>query len=238
MTLDTKFAAGMRQQLVDTAGGISPLAQHMRRRRLAVGLVAGGVAVALLTAGGVAIAGIPGQRIVLSSGPTVTEHHVGSATVELALETGDANAVQVTITCTSAGSFVVEHGMDSGGATGTEWECGNENPIGRSTPLGELPLVDGAVSLTVTTEPNTTWTIDLHFVTSELTEWGVNANGQTFGTSNNNGNPDLIAVQATNGAIGYSYWSDFMIYGNEGNTFPVYESDGTTVIGEFYIGDR
>ena len=59
MTLDTNFAAGMRQQLVDTAGGTSPLAQHMRRRRLAVGLVAGGVAVAMLTAGGVAIAGIP-----------------------------------------------------------------------------------------------------------------------------------------------------------------------------------
>jgi hypothetical protein len=64
----------------------------------------------------------------------------------------------------------------------------------------------------------------------------VNAKGQTFGAPNEKGSPDLIPVRATNGAIGYALWADFISHGAEGDSFPVYESDGTTVIGEFRIG--
>ena len=251
MTLDTRFAAGMREQLIDTAAGASPLARRTRRTRLAIGVAAGITAAALLTAGAIVATGIPGEHIVTDAGTVVTQNYTGTATVELGPRPDGANAVAFSITCTSAGSFELTHPASDQG-TGTSWVCSdtpglNEAteidpyditlPVGNVTRIAEQPLEPGATSFVVTTDPGTTWTISAHYVTSVTTDWGVNANGQTYGTPNEKGSPDLVSVQATNGAIGYSLWSDFITHGDEGDTFPVYESDGTTVIGEFYIGN-
>jgi hypothetical protein len=83
-------------------------------------------------------------------------------------------------------------------------------------------------------------------------EYPINENGQTYGIPtpyNNFPEPDLIPVIATNGACGYSYNEDLdygfpkkdgtlppdeeLLYGSY---IPVYELDGTTVIGQFWIG--
>jgi len=61
----------------------------------------------------------------------------------------------------------------------------------------------------------------------------MNANGQTYGVPNERGIPDLEAVYASNCEIGYVYRTDPR---SEGHSIPVYESDGETVIGEFWIG--
>lgn len=252
MTLDTRFAAGMREQLIDTAAGTSPLAKRTRRTRLAIAAAAGITAAALLTAGAIVATVMPGEHIVTDAGAVVTQSYTGTATVELGARPDGANAVAFSITCTSAGAFSLTF-PDPTGDTGILWVCSdtpglNEAteidpydstlPVGHVTRVKEQALLPGATSFAVTTDPGTTWTISAHYVTSVTTDWGVNANGQTYGTPNEKGSPDLIPVQATNGAIGYSLSSDFMTYGDEGDTFPVYESDGTTVIGEFYIGNR
>jgi hypothetical protein len=251
MTLDTKFAAHVRAQLVDTAAGSTSLAKRTHRTRIAIGLTAGVAAAALLTAGAIVATGIPGSHIVTPVGTVVTQSHTGTATVELGPRPDGVNAVSFSITCTSAGAFELTH-PESDQGTGTVWVCSdtpglNEAtevdpyditlPVGHVTHIKEQPLEPGATSFVVQTDPGTTWTITARYATSVTTEWGVNADGQTYGTPNEKGNPDLIAVQATNGAIGYSYWTDFMSHGKQGDTFPVYESDGTTVIGEFFIGN-
>jgi hypothetical protein len=47
--------------------------------------------------------------------------------------------------------------------------------------------------------------------------------------------PDLQGAQATNGKVGYVYTKQFNSFMGCGY-LPVYDSDGTTVIGQFSIG--
>ena len=248
MTLDSRFATGVREQLVDAAAGTGPLARLAHRRRIVLGLTSGVAGAALLTAGAILATGIPGGHIVTELDTTVSQSFTGSATVELGLRPADANAAAFTITCTSAGAFSVEFADGSADL----WECSdtpglNERTtidpydstlaVGHVVTVREHALAPGETSFLVRTDPGTTWTISAGYANSVTTDWGVNANGQTYGTPNEKGFPDLISVQATNGAIGYSYTSDFEANGDEGDTFPVYEADGTTVIGEFFIGN-
>lgn len=240
MTLDTKFAAGMREQLIETADGRGPVALRSRRTRLAIGVVSAATSVALLTAGAVVIvAGFPGEHIVSNEGPTVTQPYTGSATIDVGVAPEGTNAVRVTITCTSAGAFDVTHPLDSDGGTGLSWECGGTTAVGSAVSLSPQALVDGQVDIDVVTGPETTWTAGVQFITSETTAWGVNAKGETYGIPNENGTPDLQAALASNCEVGYIYLSDMLSSrgGVESWTIPVYESDGETVVGEFWIGN-
>jgi len=231
------------------AAGTSPLAKRTHRNRIVLGGLAAAGTAALLTAGALIVTGIPGEHVVTDVGAVVTESHTGTATVDVGALPAEANAVSFSITCTSAGAFSVAFADGSG----ISWEC-SENPglnerttvdpydrtvaVGHKVDVEGQLLAAGETSFVVTTDASTTWTISTSLAKSVTTDWGVNANGQTYGGPNEKGSPDLVSVQATNGAIGYSYWTDFVSHGAEGDTFPVYESDGTTVIGEFYIGDR
>jgi len=240
MTLDTKFAAGMREQLIDTAAGRGPVARRSRRTHLAVGVASAAAAAVLLTAGAVVIATtFPGERIISNEGPTVTQQYTGSATVDIGVAPEGANAVRVTITCTSAGAFEVTHPLDSDGADGASWECGSATAVGSAVTFAPQSLVDGHVDIDVVTGPETTWTASVQFITSETTEWGVNAKGETYGVPNENGVPDLSPALASNCEVGYIYLTDLMTTkaGEDSWTIPVYESDGETVIGEFWIGN-
>lgn len=103
------------------------------------------------------------------------------------------------------------------------------------------------------------WVVTVQYVTYVPTEFGVNANGDSFGiTGSERGEPTLIAVMATNGKQGYVYrteledangttaaktfedpadalaWQD--AHTGEIVTIPVFESDGETEIGEFTTG--
>lgn len=91
--------------------------------------------------------------------------------------------------------------------------------------------------------------------TSNGTSFPTNAKGQTYGPAANvslANEPDLIFADATNGAKGYIYrsqlWADdgtdvtspaaaaaYMASATAPRFIPVYEQDGTTVIGEFEI---
>ena len=92
---------------------------------------------------------------------------------------------------------------------------------------------------------------------AQVTDWPVNAKGQTYGSEAKAKStadvPDLIAVMATNGKIGYCLDSQLNAKPEspktaeeaetqlrnalcKGKVIPVYDSDGVTKIGVFQIG--
>ena len=88
------------------------------------------------------------------------------------------------------------------------------------------------------------------------TNWAKNTHGRTYGSAFSakslQDEPDLIEVAATNGSIGYALRSDLegpmptspqealrqqAAQAGKSETIPVYQSDGTTKIGVFVIGN-
>jgi hypothetical protein len=110
-------------------------------------------------------------------------------------------------------------------------------------PVGE--------STTVTTDQDSaSWSTVVSYVEVEATDWGVNDSGDSYGAANDQGEPDLIAVVATNGRDGYVYADDLdgpeftspaealawqEEHAGETTSLPVYLADGVTQIGEFVL---
>jgi hypothetical protein len=118
-----------------------------------------------------------------------------------------------------------------------------------------VPLTAALDSVTIKTSPNATWTLLVTYVNRVQTSWGINASGETFGVSNQQGTPDLIAVVIDQGkAQGYVVrreldcasggdvkspaealtWDETSQ--NRNISIPVYESDGVSIIGAFTVG--
>jgi hypothetical protein len=117
------------------------------------------------------------------------------------------------------------------------WDC--DNPIRKDTVHirdGRLPAA-GATYITITADQDTEWSVTAEYGSSDATPWGVNANGQSYGVPNEYGVPDLVATLATNGVQGYTLNEEMTAFEGEG-FINVYKSDGTTVIGQFRIGDQ
>ena len=222
MTLDTKFAAQVRAQLVDTAAGSSALAKRTHRTRVGIGLAAGAAAAVLLTAGAVVVVNsIPGNHAITILGPVVTGQYTGTAIVELGDRPDGANAVKATITCTSEGTISIDNGSmtcdDDASSVYFDDDASTVyfasdgvllSPIGNKTYLQDLLLPDGATSFTVTADPGMTWTITARYVHTVTTDWAVNANGQTYGVPNEKGIPDLYAVGDLEGNVAFVYSAD------------------------------
>lgn len=196
----------------------------------------------------------PGTPIISLLGQAVT---LSISATEIPLTprpTGSTHA-RVTITAASAGS--INWGTDpSGNNPSASWSANDlVGPVSRT--WYDFPL-DSSADMLYMNPTGLTGTVTVQFVTHVPTLLGVNASGQTFGvTGSTQGEPDLIAVGATNGASGYVYRTeledaDGTAAGrefrspddalewqrkNEGVTrvIPVYESDGKTRIGEFRI---
>ena len=244
-SLDSRFAAGVREQLVDTASGTSALAVRTRRVRVGLGVGIGLAAALVLTAGALVVAGlVPGQHVVTDLGGEVTATGSGTSTVELGARPEGANAVTIVLTCTGVGMFDIQTSVSES----AHMECADvdeitmvsdermQAPIGNTMSIADLVLVGDATSFVITASEGATWSVVANYAKTITTEWGVNANGQTYGTPNENGSPDLVAAQATNGEVGYILLDDTWREGSF--TVPVYESDGETVIGEFVFGSN
>ncbi|MGO8826215.1 MAG: hypothetical protein ACLQU9_13380 [Acidimicrobiales bacterium] len=81
------------------------------------------------------------------------------------------------------------------------------------------------------------------YINQVITAWKTNAHGETYGVPTKKGFPDLIAVDVEkDGHQGYEKSSDLNCAQenaqNRNVSIPVYESDGTTKIGNFIVGDR
>lgn len=224
---------------------VATVASAPRRRRWRFVLAAG--AGGLLALGGAAAAAdawlLPGSDEVEGMGSAVTVTEAGDAEVDLGQAPEGASSVDITLTCLDAGTFYFPDGASLVCGPGDEGSAS-----GYSIPLdrAQSPFV-------FTVLPSSArWTATLQYVSREPTPFGVNANGDTFGVERSDGSvPDLVAVIATNGLEGYSYWKDLQQpmpsspaealrwqeeHGADVIVIPVYLSDGETVIGEFRMG--
>lgn len=162
-----------------------------------------------------------------------------------------ATHARLTVQATSTGSLVF--GTDaSGNNPSASWD--RLTGDGHDAAWYDFPLDESVQALYLEPAGGFTGTVTVQYVNYVPTRLGVNAQGETFGVSGSAeaGEPDLVAVEATNGKTGYAKASDLeggpmptspedalarQEANKEGNvTIPVYESDGITVIGEFTIG--
>ena len=245
------FATAVRQELIARASATP----RLRRRRLWVwagALVGAGI----LAGGGAAIAAgvwnVPGtpQVATLTAPFHVTE--TGTATVALGVAPARTNNVHLDLICLTAGAFTFPDGASD--------HCATSDVGTRSAEtIYDLPAAPGQTSVTITTTPGAKWTLTAGWTTATTTPWGTNSHGQTYGAQNSNGTPDLIAAEATNGKFGYILASQLAnadgdtaarhftspaqalawqkAHQGKTSTIPVYESDGTTRIGVFRVGN-
>jgi hypothetical protein len=252
--IDPTFATGFRELLVTQVA--SGRAARRRHWWLGAGFV--GI-LAVAGAAGVATAELtrpPGAPIVAPMVPdtSVSATFTGPGTIELGPPPAGADAIEFTFTCLTAGTFVFEMG---GSTSCTEAQTG---PPPFDVPLMPHPIPDDH-AFSVETSQEARWSISVSYVTVTETEWGVNANGQTYGAlkvhpDGSAEEPDLQPVYASNGQRGYALTTDLngaiadpdmpefdtaeeaaaWVMAHEKDRFPVYESDGETIVGEFVIG--
>jgi hypothetical protein len=226
---------------------------RMKRRHL--GIIVAALAAIALGGAGAATASLlaqPGASILTELGTTVEASGSGPRTIELGEAPAGSTGVAIDFSCADPGSFDF-------GAGGAGMTCSREDvDSGAGRAWGNLPLsvLDGT-RFTVGAPEGARWRISLTYVNETVTGWSTNDDGDTFGVINQEGEPDLIAVIATNGVQGYvraddladadgttaseSFtspedaleWQESM----RGETveIPVYLSDGRTIVGVFAI---
>lgn len=222
------------------------------------GLGAGLGLVTVLIGGGAAIASgalvLPGGNEILTLAGPVGSTFTRNGSLPLGAPPASANVVEVTFTCLSAGNFVfptepVDPTHPADPMLLTEVMCSEPNNESAITGLIPLCALSGT-ELTVATSPDASWSLTAQYVNKEVTGWATNASGHSFGLHNENGDPELVRVQATNGELGYAYRQGLdggpapttpeeAAAWNESHTadrvIPVFESDGQTIIGEFVL---
>jgi len=241
--LNPQFAGAVRAELSAIGTKRSLLQRHQRRVRLAA-TAAIAVAVAGVTTGAALVAsGYPGSTSVAPLGSAVTVTRTGTSTIDLGPNPSGANTVIIDVTCVShTGAIAVDTASgfseDSSGTPHIEKTTGGWNCATRTTTvhIKDGYLAPGGTSITVTADPGTTWTAVARYGSATTQPFEVNADGQTYGEPNGvYGMPDLQGAQATNGKVGFVYTKQFNSFLGCGY-LPVYDSDGTTVIGQFSIG--
>jgi len=254
--LDPVYAAALRRVLIEqvTTSGAAITSPDVHRRRwhgltqrapIGVGAVAT-IALAGTAAYAIAVV-LPGGTETTSLAAPVTVVRSGTATMELGPRPAGVTSAAVEVSCLTAGRIDWPDGSST--------ICSAADATRQGSPASSvLPLAAGQHTLTFTAAPEVVWRVTATYAASSETAWKVNARGETYGVVNSHGEPDLIAVVATNGRQGYAYGTALANAGgpppmspeeaiartkaNEGKTItvPVYEYDGKTQIGLFAIG--
>lgn len=248
--MSSAFAQAVRRELITAASPTTNVRSARLRGRWARRWPwrVGGVAVLIATAGtAYALSSVlPGGTEVTGLTETTGSTHTGSAVIDLGPRPADATGVEFGFRCLSAGYVRFP---DGGGS-----ECdgeGPKTPDGGMPVMGRFSLAPGQNSMRFEAGPEVRWEVESRYVNERATNWKVNANGQTYGVLKDNREPDLQAVVATNGLLGYAFTRDLNAAGGPPPTdpaeaaarkpvsvdIPVYESDGITRIGEFHVGD-
>lgn len=204
---------------------------------------------------------IPGSPVIATLGDPLTVAFDRDTTVSLVDRPEEATHARVSIspsrTPGEAGS--VTYGTNADGNNPSEAWGPGDVVSGPGTGGGwyDFPLDSTVTTLYISSTVPGTATIQ--YVTQTPTEFRVNDSGQPYGiTGDERGEPDLIAVIATNGQEGYVKrteleeadgtaamreldspedalaWQE--AHAGEVSFIPVYESDGTTKIGDFQVG--
>ena len=172
----------------------------------------------------------------------------------------EATHVRVTITCLTAGTFW--WGLDAGGNNPSVSCAASEG--GSETAWYDFALDPTVDKLYVTAPEGGEAAVSVQYLTYLPTRFGVNENGQTYGTGAEDATPDLILVIGTSpdgGEVeGYALATDLVAFSPDhpdhpanpeealrwqqerdekypgGWDIPVYQSDGVTRIGTFHVG--
>lgn len=246
------FADAFRRALI-THVDAAPHARRRHRRSVLGGAIA---AVTLLASTAIAAATgvlvLPESAQVTPVSSFVTGTYAGTETVQLGPAPDDAIGIVVSLHCLTPGYLGLP-----GGAGVT---CTADDLLRRDVQPGFvydlIPLTDasdGALIVTAPAESN--WTVLAAYATSSSSEWASNRNGESYGVVSATGPPELIAVRNADGATGYIRRTDLeravgivVVNSAPGSTgditdvsadlarsssIPLYDSDGTTQIGEF-----
>jgi hypothetical protein len=189
---------------------------------------------------------LPGGDAIEVLSEPLTTFGTGTVTVDLGPRPDGANAVMTDLGCLTAGNIKWPDGAGM--------RCSESDAQGRDDPLPmsyQLDLAPEQTTLTIEAKPEVSWKLETTYVRTEPTDWGTNAKGDTYGVMKPDGSqPDLNAVEATNGRNGYVYAAELDGYqptspadalrwqeehGDESRSVTVYESDGQTVVGEFLM---
>ena len=204
---------------------------------------------------------IPGSPLIVLVGQPITQTFNTQTTVSLADRPESATHARVTLVPagTTAVAVTLSFGTDpNGNNPSTSWTASDITSSANLTTSYDFPL-DATVSTLYLTPSALDWVVTIQYVTQVPTDFGVNAHGQSYGvTGDPRGEPDLVAVGATNGRQGYVYrteldaangttaaegfktpedavkWQE--AHSGDVRRLPVYESDGETQIGEFHVG--
>ncbi|MDH6181520.1 hypothetical protein M2152_001702 [Microbacteriaceae bacterium SG_E_30_P1] len=220
----------------------------------------------------------PGASVVTIVEDAGSTRVSGPALVPLQPPVG-ATDVRVRITCLTSGVTKVGFSPTTVALTST---CTGDD---RTETWSDLALSDDNSSLFASPEPGAEVVVSLQYLVKTETEWGVNAQGQTYGVASPRlGTPDLLAAVGVDGTLGYVEsaavrdlvppYDDGIVEFNSGGpsgdallpgvsgqsrstddltqgpldmhatpasrdpdrVIPLYAPDGTTVIGEFYVG--
>ena len=246
-TMDEVFSASLREVLRAQVRSVTSARPHWRWRWplivfASTALAAGGVAVAS------GLFSAPGSPVNTPLGNVVTATRTGTATINIGPAPASATDLSLTLTCLSPGSFHFPNGSSA--------DCSRAD-MSRSPTMRQVsevvPLSPGITTVTITARANASWTLQAVYVNQVVSAWGVNAKGETYGVPNQKGTPDLIAVVIDHGSVhGYVKSSDLNCADGADVTspaqaialdttqrsisIPVYESDGSTVIGSFVVG--
>jgi len=253
LKFDEHFSQALRSELVSRVEKAKPARRTKAARwGLGAGIFAGAVVLGGAGAAASGLLAIPGAPVITPLGSTVTETHSGPATVQFGTAPKGAKSVRLELTCLTTGTWAYESGATSACKAQDLTAPGNVTRF-------DIPLTSGKESTSINTQPGSQWQISWTFVDEEPTNWATNANGDTYGAQNEKGLPQLVAVKATNGLMGYVYnaeledatgmtaalsfktreealaWQEKQK--GKRISIPVYESDGKTVIGEFLISN-
>jgi hypothetical protein len=248
--MDPVFTSALREVLEATVKD-TPRVRRRWRWRLRAGVFVG----LTFVGGGVALAAgmfsPPGAPINTQLGSVVTAVRTGTATIDLGPPPAGATDLSLTLTCLSVGTF----GFPNGSSVSCNAADIGQPPIARQVSE-VVPLSPGVDTVTISTSANASWSLQVTYVNQVTTSWGVNASGETYGVQNQKGTPNLIAVVIDQGKTqGYVESSELncasggnvaspaqalkwnKVSHNRNISIPVYESDGTTVIGTFIVGN-
>lgn len=243
-----EFAAELRAMLVEQARASGARGRRRWGWRTAGVKVMFALAV-IVTGGGAAAATgvlpIPGSTVTTRLGAAVTVTGSGTQTIGLGAPPQGADAIGLAFRCLTSGSFVF--------ADGSSETCSQADAQHAAQLTATLPLALGQHRTVITAGAGERWQASVFYASVARLPYKTNADGQTYGSAGGApggpaNEPDLIAVQATNGKAGYAYASQLngrtptspaqaIAENNQpARMIPVYESDGKTRIGEFNAG--
>lgn len=234
-TLEPTFSAALRRELVALPNGD-------RRRSRPVALIAVAV-LSSVTLAATAVAGLRPAHVVASAplAPPVILNGVGPATVVLPDAPADAAYLRVELTCFD-GTRCHTPGGGVDGPADTPKVQRDALPItGQpdSDNPQDLATLDPASGLPIDVDSGTHWRLYAVYTDQLNPKTAPLEDGRILGIPSHEVIPDLIPAVATNGKAGWVRYQQLTVEarpkltdaGTNQSPIPVYDADGTTVIG-------